>query len=89
MEMEMENWKAMLEYEMRKRGECLDDIEANTMTEEQMAERFDSGFGGIEGCPFTVWTKNTVYFPICYDGAESVGSVSRNPDGKPTDHLGG
>jgi hypothetical protein len=30
-----------------------------------------------------------VYFPACYDGAEWVGSVSRNPDGKATRHQGG
>lgn len=65
------------------------DVEANTMTEEEMAKNFDSGYGGTEGCPFTVWTKSRVYFPICYDGAEWVGSMSRNPDGKPTDHQGG
>ena len=44
---------------------------------------------GSEGKPFTIWTANTVYFPVVYDGAEWVGSVSRNPDGKPTDHQGG
>ena len=85
----MSNWKEMLIDEMKKRGETLADIEANTMTEVEMTKEFDSGFGGIEGIPFTVWSKNTIYFPICYDGAEWVGSVSRNPDGKPTDHHGG
>jgi hypothetical protein len=59
------------------------------MTDEEMNKEFDSGYGGTKGVPFTVWTKNTVYFPICYDGAEWVGSVSRNPDGKSTEHQGG
>lgn len=85
----MESWKQMLVDAMEKRGEEFADIEQNTMTEEEMAEEFDSGYGGTNGTPFTVWTKNTVYFPVCYDGAEWVGSVSRNPDGKPTDHQGG
>ena len=85
----MSNWKKELGYEMKTRGETLEDIEANTMTEEEMTKEFDSGFGETEGIPFTVWTAKTVYFPVCYDGAEWVGSVSRNPDGKPTDHQGG
>lgn len=85
----MDNWKTMLDEALKENGESWADVEANTMTEEEMAKNFDAGYGGTEGCPFTVWTKNRVYFPICYDGAEWVGSVSRNPDGKPTDHQGG
>ena len=85
----MENWKTMLDEALKEHGESWADVEANTMTEEEMAKNFDAGFGGTNGRPFTVWTKNTVYFPICYDGAEWVGSVSRNPNGKPTDHQGG
>jgi hypothetical protein len=85
----MNNWKEMLLDVMWERGETLADIEANTMTDEEMNKEFDSGYGGTKGVSFTVWTKNTVYFPICYDGAEWVGSVSRNPDGKSTEHQGG
>lgn len=85
----MENWKTMLDEELLANGESWDDVEANTMTEDEMLENFSSGSGRIEGCPFTVWTKNRVYFPVCYDGGEWVGSVSRHPDGKPTNHQGG
>ena len=85
----MENWKTMLDEALKENGESWDDVEANTMTEEEMAKGFDAGYGGTEGCPFTIWTKNTVYFPVCYDGAEWVGSVARNPDGRPTNHQGG
>ena len=85
----MKNWKEMLSEAMKRRDETFSDIEENTMTEEEMNREFDTDYGAVEGCPFTVWTKNTVYFPICYDGAESVGMVSRNPDGKATNHQGG
>ena len=85
----MSNWKKLLIETMQERGESLDDIESNTMTDEEMNKEFDSGFVGLEWIPFTVWTARTVYFPIGYDGAEWVGSVSRNPDGKPTEHQGG
>jgi hypothetical protein len=85
----MENWKTLLGGALEVNGESWDDVVANTMTEEDMVEEFDSGYGGTEGCPFTVWTKNRVYFPVCYDGSEWVGSVSRHPDEKPTLHHGG
>ena len=85
----MSNWKEMIQAAMAERGETLADLEANTLTEADMNNEFDSGYGGTEGAPFTAWSAKTVYFPICYDGSEWVGSVSRHPDGKPTDHQGG
>lgn len=85
----MENWKTLLDETLKENGDSWDNIEANTMTEVDMAKKFDSGYGGINGCPFTMWTKRYVYFPICYGGAEWVGSVSRHPDGKATYHHGG
>lgn len=85
----MTTWKNELNEALNERGESWADVEANTMTEEDMERQFNDGYGGTEGCAFTVWTKNSVYFPICYDGAEWVGSVARNPDGKPTEHQGG
>lgn len=85
----MATWKKFLEATMKERGETLADIESSTLTEADMVREFRSDYGGIEGVPFTVWTARTVYFPICYDGAEWVGCVSRHPDGKPTEHQGG
>ena len=85
----MSTWKKMLKDAMQERGETLADLETNTLTDADMVKEFDSGYGGTEGVPFTAWTAKTVYFPICYDGAEWVGSVSRHPDGKPTEHQGG
>lgn len=82
----MSNWKDMLETALEERGEKLTDLESNTLTEADMLKKFDSGYGGIEGVPFTAWSAKTVYFPLSYDGAEWVGSVSRHPDGKPTEH---
>lgn len=85
----MGNWKKLIEYEMKQQGETFDDVVECTLTDEELVVEFDSGYGGSEGAPFTLWTTNRVYFPVVYDGAEWVGSVSRNPDGKPTYHLGG
>ena len=83
------NWRNMLTRAMRERGESLDCVESSTMSEADMDVMFDSGYGGSEGCAFTVWTEHSVYFPVVYDGAEWVEGVSRHPDGKPTAHVGG
>jgi hypothetical protein len=84
----MGNWKKMFEC-CRQLHNDTSGIEYNTMTEEEMSHEFDDGYGYIEGIPFTIWTKERVYFPVVYDGSEWVGSVSRNPDKKPTKHQGG
>ncbi len=83
------SWKELLENEMNERGETLSDLESITLTKAEMEKRFDTDFGSIRGKPFTAWSPKAVYFPVCYDGAEWVGSVSRYPDGKPTRHQGG
>ena len=51
--------------------------------------KFDSGYGIQEGCFFTLWTKTRVYFPVCYDGSESVGSAPRDPCSEACKHVGG
>jgi len=50
---------------------------------------FYEGFGRTEGEPFTAWSKEWVYFPVQYDGRESVGRVPRNPCAISTEHFGG
>ncbi len=86
---DIKSWKEMIDKELKLNEESWDDVESCTLTEEELNIKFDTGYGGIRGKPFTLWTKNSVYFPLCYDGAEFVGRVSRNPDGKPTGHHGG
>lgn len=85
----MTTWRKELEEVFEAQGEWWDDIEASTLTDEQLDTEFDRGYGSTEGVPFTVWTKNSVYFPWCYDGAEGVARVARHPDGQPTEHIGG
>ena len=85
----MATWRKMIIKLMKVYDECWDDIVANTMTDEETDTEFDAGFGGSEGCPFTLWTVNRVYFPVVYDGSEWVGSVPRNPCQSPSGHFGG
>ena len=42
----------------------------------------------LEGCPFTVWTKTRVYFPVTDRLSEWVGSVPRAPNDEATPHQG-
>lgn len=82
-------WRAEIIHEMSKHGETWADLESCTLSENQLDVAFDANHGTEEGAPFTAWTRNRTYFPVCYDGAEWVASVARNPDGKPTPHVGG
>ena len=74
---------------MGTQNETFEDIVECTLTDEELVMGFDCGYGGSERKPFTLWTANRVYFPVVYNEAEWVGSVSRNPDGKATYHFGG
>ena len=86
---DMTCWKNEIEHEMGCCGDTWADVEACTLTEEELLEQFDSGWGCTEGKAFTVWTKNRVYFPAQYDGSEWCDSVARNPNGSATFHIGG
>ena len=86
---DMTTWKEQILHEMKIVGETFQDVVSCTLTDEQLLKEFDSGFGSSQGLAFTLWTSNRVYFPAVWDGAEWVRSVSRNPDGKPTEHVGG
>lgn len=84
----MATWRELITREMDKHNDVWNPSLC-TLTDIRLDEQFDDGYGGIEGRPFTLWTQQRIYFPVCYDGAEWVGSVARHPDLKPTDHQGG
>jgi hypothetical protein len=50
---------------------------------------FDNGYGGSRGKPILIWTKQRVYFPVVYDGAEWLGSAPRDPVTQGQAHVGG
>lgn len=87
--MTMTTWKDQILEEMSMVGETFQDVVSCTLTDEDLLKEFDDGYGGSQGLAFTLWTADRVYFPAVYDGAEWACSVSRNPDGKPTRHVGG
>lgn len=85
----MKTWHALIKDEMKRRGETFGQLVGCTLSEEQLHEEFDAGYGEEKGANFTAWTANRVYFPVGYDGAEWCGSAPRNPSGEATEHQGG
>ena len=81
-------WRKEFEKAFEFTGDSMENIIC-TLTPDELDVEFDSGYGGTNGTPFTAWSDNYVYFPACYDGSEWISFVSRNPDGKPTEHIGG
>ena len=84
----MANWKEMLIEAFKETGDDFSKMKT-TLSNEELLEDFDSGYGGSEGKPFTSWGEKYVYFPIVYDGAEWVGYAPRNVCKIKTSHLGG
>jgi len=80
----MATWRRLIKDEAEN-----DVIIACTLTDKELDKEFDSWYGEIEGAPFTAWSKTRVYFPICYEGSEWVGSAPRNPCEEKTEHMGG
>ncbi len=83
-------WRTLLTEALAKNGETMESVTATTLTEDDLDRVFNRDHGGVEGVPFTAWSANFVYFPVEYDGFESVASVPRNPDrnARPTKHIG-
>lgn len=84
----MKSWEEMLKEAFKDDGEDFDKMIC-TLSKDALKKRFDTGYGGTEGEPFTAWGEKWVYFPICYDGAEWVGHAPRNPCDIAMGHQGG
>ena len=83
------SWRILISEALSSSGATWDDVESCTLSDAELDVVFDAGFGIDEGAPFTLWTKDRVYFPVQYDGSEWCESVPRNPPGKATRHVGG
>lgn len=79
-------WKTLMDEDW------LDDIKNNLVWfkyEEQekhktldflLNRKFDNGYGSREGLSFIIITKEWIYFPTIYDGAEDAERIPRNPN---------
>jgi hypothetical protein len=81
-------WRELIFNAMDCSGDRWSDVVRCTLDDAGLDKRFDNGFGCAEGEPFTLWTTKRVYFPVEYDGAESVASAPRDPCDEIMSHVG-
>ena len=78
-------WRELITEDMENNSDSWDNIESIQPTlnandpEPWIDKEFDTEFGSTEGTPFTIWTKQWIYFPVQYDGSEWVESIPRHP----------
>ena len=84
----MTTWREELSDEMKSKGDE-GPVIAYAPDEAAFDVEFDGGYGGTEGPDVLAWTDQRVYFPVCYDGAEWIGSAPRNPAPEGQSHEGG
>jgi hypothetical protein len=85
----MTTWRTLIENAMKRNGEAFADAVFCTLKDNELDVLFDAGYGNYEGKAFTLWTRDSVYFPTTYDGKSTVASVPRNPCEIATLHVGG
>lgn len=83
----MTTWRKLLDERREEVGDDTPIIRFNP--EAALDEEFTPSYGGVKGSFFTAWSETHVYFPICYDGMEWVGSAPRNPCDEELEHQGG
>jgi hypothetical protein len=83
-------WRQHFKEAFEETGEHLSDLVFSWRDGKEDLDRFfDCGFGGPAGTPFVAWSPGYVYFSYCYDGAEGIRFVPRNPtDEHNPDHVG-
>ena len=79
-------WREMINEAAAERGER---IIQDTLTDGEAVIEIDKGHIVTRGEGFTAWSENYVFFPICYDGVQWVGSAPRNPCNEVTTPMGG
>ena len=84
----MATWRELIKYEMKHNGDSFDNL-VGSVFDGDIDDVFCDGYGNAEGCNFQLWTSEYVYFPICYDGAEWVGSANRHITKQSLRHQGG
>lgn len=80
-------WRKLISEALSKCSLSWADVVFCTLTDAELDVEFDRTWGGPEGKPFTLWTEDRVFFPVEYDGWESVKSAPRNPCDEATRHI--
>ena len=85
------SWRMLITKEMKYHKETWEDVVYCTLSNTQLDIMFNYGFSEkwTEGAPFTLWTHQRVYFPVGFDGYESVASAPRFPSNEAMRHVEG
>lgn len=75
---EQVSWHALLAPLVARDGEDIDSL-VSSVPEEVLRRPFVRAYGTPQGEPFTAWGRAWVYFPLVYDGYETVGHAPRFP----------
>ena len=84
----MSTWRKEITAALAHYGETWDDVDACTLTSDQLDEEFDDWLGEGYSVPFTLYTAGRVYFPVVYDLSQWVNAIPRNPGILPPVHIG-
>ncbi len=84
----MTTWHKLISMEFQKNRENWCDVEHSTLTWDELNIKFDDESTLRIGQPFTIWTRDRVYFPVQVRNKQIVASVSRIVDRLPTLHIG-
>jgi hypothetical protein len=87
MKSELTTWRKEFEEAFKTTGDSFERL-IIAIEPGGLDKEFDSGYGSTNGSCFTAWSDNYVYFPACYDGAEWIEYVFRNPCNQVTAHIG-
>lgn len=82
------SWGSMLDKLFKENGDSHENILGMAPANLDLHRTFNSGWGGSNGKPFTIWTEKYVYFPGVYDGSEWIAFVRRHPCDVATQHVG-
>lgn len=72
-------WRKLISKEMQRNKDSWEKKILLHPENLDLDEVFDHGFGASKGKSFLLWTDDFVYFPIEYEGFETVSSAPRKP----------
>ena len=84
--MSFTSWREHISIQMEHNEDSWDNFVACAPKDIEWDSLFEDRWGLPD--PFTLWTKDWVYFPVCRDSDEWVACVPRNPSEYIRGHVG-
>lgn len=64
-------WRKLINKAFEENLDSWENVEGCTFSEQELDQKFDNCFGGIDGEPFTHWTKSFVYL-YCHERTPTI-----------------